>query len=78
VSRGTDFVFHVAALVLCLGEASTTVLRGCRCNTRRVGPADQTGMSSHPTPTLDDMKRMADKKAEPLLAKLKTDPNNAQ
>jgi cytochrome c-type biogenesis protein CcmH/NrfG len=36
------------------------------------------GMSSHPTPTLDDMKRMADKKAEPLLAKLKTDPNNAQ
>jgi cytochrome c-type biogenesis protein CcmH/NrfG len=31
----------------------------------------------HPAPTLDDMKRMADKKAEPLLAKLKTDPNNA-
>ena len=38
----------------------------------------QGGMGSHPTPTLDDMKRMADKKAEPLLAKLKTDPNNAQ
>src|SRR5271157_942882 len=36
------------------------------------------GMGSHPTPTLDDMKRMADEKAEPLLAKLKTDPNNAQ
>ena len=31
-----------------------------------------------PMPTLDDMKRMADKKAEPLLAKLKTDPNNAE
>jgi len=29
------------------------------------------------TPTLDDMKRMADKQAEPLLAKLKADPNNA-
>src|SRR5215469_4283441 len=28
-------------------------------------------------PTLDDMKRMADKQAGPLLAKLKTDPNNA-
>ena len=29
-----------------------------------------------PMPTLDDMKRMADKQAEPLLAKLKTDPKN--
>lgn len=29
-------------------------------------------------PTLDDMKRMADKRAEPLLAKLKADPNNAE
>ena len=33
---------------------------------------------SHPQmPSLDDMKRMADKKAEPLLAKLKADPNNS-
>jgi len=29
-------------------------------------------------PTLDDMKKMADKKAEPLLAKLKTDGKNPQ
>ena len=29
-------------------------------------------------PSLDDMKRMADKKAEPLLAKLKTDDKNPQ
>lgn len=28
-------------------------------------------------PSLEDMKRMADKKAEPLLAKLKNDPRNA-
>lgn len=28
-------------------------------------------------PSLDDLKHMADKKAEPLLAKLKTDPNNS-
>lgn len=28
-------------------------------------------------PSLDDMKRMADKKAEPLLARLKTDPRNS-
>ena len=29
-------------------------------------------------PSLEDMKHMADKKAEPLLAKLKTDPNNSE
>ncbi len=29
-------------------------------------------------PSLDDLKRMADKKAEPLLAKLKADPKNPQ
>ena len=41
------------------------------------------GMSSsapsgapHGIPTMDEMKHMADKKAEPLLAKLKADPNN--
>ena len=32
----------------------------------------------HGTPTLEDMKHMADKKAEPLLAQLKSDPNNAK
>ncbi len=32
----------------------------------------------HGTPTLEDMKHMADKTAEPLLTKLKSDPNNAQ
>lgn len=31
----------------------------------------------HGVPSMDDMKKMADKKADPLLAKLKTDPNNA-
>ena len=36
------------------------------------------GTAPHAAPSLDDMKRMADKKAEPLLAKLKTDPNNAE
>ena len=29
-------------------------------------------------PSLEDMKKMADKKAEPLLAKLKTDPKNVE
>jgi cytochrome c-type biogenesis protein CcmH/NrfG len=34
------------------------------------------GAAQQRTPTLDDMKRMADKQAEPLLAKLQTDPRN--
>jgi len=33
--------------------------------------------NSQQMPSLDDMKRMADKQVEPLLAKLKNDPNNA-
>jgi cytochrome c-type biogenesis protein CcmH/NrfG len=40
--------------------------------------ASPLGLGQHGMPSLDDMKRMADKKAEPLLAKLKTDPRNAQ
>jgi cytochrome c-type biogenesis protein CcmH/NrfG len=34
------------------------------------------GMGQPRMPTLEDMKRMADKQAEPLLAKVKTDPKN--
>ncbi len=55
--------------------------------------AQETGPSSHAmsedtgpttqqtpkeTPTLDDLKRMADKKAAPILEKLKSDPKNPQ
>lgn len=36
-----------------------------------------TASESQPMPSLDDMKRMADKLAEPVLTKLKSDPNNA-
>ena len=39
-------------------------------------PGAPSGMP-HGVPTMEDMKHMADKKAEPLLAKLKTDPGNA-
>jgi len=39
------------------------------------GPADAS--KEHPQLTLDDMKRMADAKAAPLLEKLKTNPNDA-
>lgn len=40
--------------------------------------APQPQQAPQPMPTLDDMKRMADKKAEPLLDKLKSDPRNPQ
>ncbi len=49
--------------------------------TAPAGPVSSTTASSATPaqmPTLDDMKHMADKKAEPLLAKLKGDPNNSQ
>jgi cytochrome c-type biogenesis protein CcmH/NrfG len=36
------------------------------------------GMAQQRAPTLDDLKRMADKQAEPLLAALKTDPRNVE
>jgi cytochrome c-type biogenesis protein CcmH/NrfG len=41
-----------------------------------VAAAPPSGMGQQKMPSLDDMKRMADKQAEPLLAKLKTDPKN--
>jgi len=37
-----------------------------------------TPQATKATPTLDDLKRMADKKAAPLLTKLKSDPKNPQ
>ena len=47
--------------------------------TPAISSADAKSPSSAPAqmPSLDDLKHMADKKAEPLLAKLKTDPNNS-
>ena len=42
------------------------------------GPSPTAHQMPTETPTLDDLKRMADKKAEPLLVKLKSDPKNPQ
>jgi cytochrome c-type biogenesis protein CcmH/NrfG len=41
------------------------------------GQDPHAGMGQQQMPSLDQMKKMADKQAEPLLAKLKSDPNNA-
>jgi cytochrome c-type biogenesis protein CcmH/NrfG len=40
--------------------------------------APPAGMGQQRMPSLEDMKRMADKQAEPLLATLKTDPKNVE
>jgi cytochrome c-type biogenesis protein CcmH/NrfG len=42
------------------------------------GPSQSAQQMPHKMPTLDDMKRMADKKAAPLLEKLKSDAKNPQ
>jgi tetratricopeptide (TPR) repeat protein len=43
-----------------------------------VAAQPQATQPPHKMPTLDDLKRMADSKAAPLLEKLKSDPQNAQ
>jgi tetratricopeptide (TPR) repeat protein len=41
-------------------------------------PHPASGMATEQMPSLEQMKQMADKKAQPLLDQLKTEPNNAQ
>lgn len=86
-------VYALAAVCLLIGLAVGYLFRGSRSpappaptsamqasgDPRAAAHAamgGQGGMAGQP-PTLDQMKHMADKKAEPLLAKLKDDPKNA-
>ena len=75
-------VYAMAALCLVVGLALGYLFRGSQ------SPAPPTlevanpqpaaiagGMAGH-KPSLEDMKKMADTKAEPLIVKLKSDPNN--
>src|SRR5690349_9049662 len=75
-------VYVMAAVCLLVGVMVGYLVRG----SAPVAATPVTATQSAPgapaaaqqkVPTLDDMKRMADKQAEPLLKKLKTDPNNA-
>jgi len=77
-------VYTMASTCLVIGLALGYLFRG---SASRSVPTLQPEMpasagapsGTHPQgPSLDDMKRMADKKAEPLLAKLKGDPNNSE
>jgi cytochrome c-type biogenesis protein CcmH/NrfG len=73
-------VYVMAAICLAVGLLFGYLVRGS-ARVSSVPAAQPSAAASAPrpqhAPSLDDMKRMADKQAEPLLAKLKTDPNNA-
>lgn len=75
-------VYVMAAVCLIVGLLVGYLVRGSAPVATTRASATQTAPGTpapaqQKVPTLDDMKRMADKQAEPLLAKLKTDPNNA-
>ena len=75
----TPQVYAMAGFCLLIGLVLGYLFRGSASHS----PAPQvaqaaTAPAEHPKmPSLEDMKRMADKQAEPLLAKLKADPNNS-
>jgi len=76
-------VYGMAAVCLLVGLALGYLFRGSQSPVRPVPevssaqPAAMSrGMGGH-MPSLEDMKKMADTKAAPLLAKLKSDPNNS-
>ena len=77
-------VYGIAAVCLLVGLAIGYLFRGSQPPAslpQRVSAPQQsrpaTGMRDH-MPSLEEMKKMADTKAAPLLEKLKTDPNNTE
>ncbi len=78
--------YAMAAVCLLIGVLVGYLVRGSAKPAAQAGPASvemQQAATAPPSsagqqkmPSLDDMKRMADKQVEPLLAKLKTDPKN--
>jgi cytochrome c-type biogenesis protein CcmH/NrfG len=81
-------VIVMSAVCLVVGIAVGYLVRGSAPSAGPPAPAVEAASaalsgtpgasSSQQMPSLDDLKRMADKKAELLLAQLKTDPNNAE
>lgn len=75
--------YAMAAICLVIGVVVGYLVRGsanaaapAAAEVQPAPTSPQPGAMPQATPSLDDMKRMADKQAEPLLAKLKTDPAN--
>ena len=79
----TTQVYAMAAVCLAIGLVLGYLFRGSASRpvptsvTTQMPAAAGAAAGQPQMPSLEDMKRMADKKAEPLLAKLKTDPNNS-
>ncbi|MFZ0734852.1 MAG: tetratricopeptide repeat protein [Candidatus Sulfotelmatobacter sp.] len=73
----------MAVICLLIGVVVGYLVRGSAPVASAPAPSQQavapakSASDTQPTPSLDDMKRMADKQAEPLLQRLKTDPKNA-
>jgi|SRR5271165_286602 len=76
-------VYAMAAVCLLLGLAIGYLFRGSQSpappapEAAATPPAAMAGPMGGQMPSLDQMKQMADKKAAPLLEKLKGDPNNS-
>ncbi len=76
-------VYAMAAVCLLLGLAIGYLFRGSKSPAPPVPeasgaqPAAMAGAMGGHMPSLDQMRQMADKKAAPLLEKLKGDPNNS-
>jgi cytochrome c-type biogenesis protein CcmH/NrfG len=76
--------YALATICLLIGLAIGYFLRGSAspapppASPEAVAQDPHAGMGQQGMPSLDQMKMMADKQAEPLLAKLKTNPNDAE
>jgi cytochrome c-type biogenesis protein CcmH/NrfG len=78
-------VYTMASVCLAVGLGTGYLIRGSQSPASK-GPVNEaaavsaphaTEATAGPAPNMDQMKHMAVKSAEPLLAKLKDDPNNA-
>jgi cytochrome c-type biogenesis protein CcmH/NrfG len=72
-------VYVMATICLLIGLAVGYLVRGSVPSAPSAAVSGQPSRNSAPQqmPTLQDMKRMADKQVEPLLEKLKAEPNNS-
>ena len=80
-------VYVMAVICLGVGLLAGYLVRGSAATTSMAAPVPaqpnapvsvpQPGSVPQQMPSLEDMKRMADMQVQPLLAKLKTDPNNS-
>lgn len=73
-------VYTMAGICLLIGLLVGYLARGSApvsATAPEIQQNSAAGVAPHQMPSLEDMKRMADKQAEPLLTKLQADPNNA-